>query len=97
MRFYVAIQSSAIRERAQVRCATLWRMDELKSLDQATSHYRQTKTKHAKAREETIKAVVAALQAGQRPTVVQRRSPFTAAYVRKIAREHGIESPGANT
>ena len=47
-----------------------------------------------RAREEVIGAVVKALEAGQRPTDITAWSPFTAAYVRKLAREHGIEAAG---
>jgi len=67
-------------------------MDELEALDQATGRYRETEAAHERAREKTIEAVVAALRAGKRPTDVTNRSPFTAAYVRRIARDHGIES-----
>jgi hypothetical protein len=38
-----------------------------------------------------VDAVLAALRAGMRPTDVTARSPFTAAYVRRLAREAGIE------
>jgi hypothetical protein len=34
--------------------------------------------------------VLAALRAGERPTDVAAKSPFTEAYVRKLARENGI-------
>jgi hypothetical protein len=67
-------------------------MDELDTLDQATRRYRKTEAAHEQSREDTTKAVVAALRAGKRPTDVTARSPFTAAYVRRIARQHGIES-----
>lgn len=64
--------------------------DELKALDSATRKYRQTEAAHEKARGEAVTAVVAALRADVPPTVVAARSPFTAAHVRTIAREHGI-------
>lgn len=43
-----------------------------------------------KARDEHVAAVIAALRAGHRPTDVASWSPFTAAYLRKLAREAGI-------
>lgn len=64
--------------------------DELKALDGATRRYRQTEAAHEKARAEAVAAVVAALKADVGPTVVAERSPFTAAHVRTIARDHGI-------
>ena len=45
---------------------------------------------HERERAAHIAAVVAALKAGKRPTVVASWSPFTAAYLRKLAREHGV-------
>lgn len=65
-------------------------MDELEALEQATRRYRKTEAAHEKARDETVDAVVAALRAGKRPTDVAGRSPFTPAYVRRLARENGI-------
>ena len=59
----------------------------------ATRRYQQTEKAHERAREEVISAVVQALEAGERPTDVTSWSPFTAAYVRKLARGHGIEAP----
>ncbi len=62
---------------------------------EATSRYRQTETAHEEARDEVIAAVVQALRAGERPTDVTSWSPFTATYVRKLARKHGIgAAPG---
>jgi hypothetical protein len=71
-------------------------MDELNALDRATARYQQTEKEHETARTDTIAAIVAALRAGAPPTTVADRSPFKAAYVRRIAREHDIEpaSPG---
>ncbi|MEE4546434.1 hypothetical protein V2S66_31280 [Streptomyces sp. V4-01] len=71
-------------------------MDELEALDRATARYEETEAEHDTARADTIAAIVAALRAGAGPTVVADRSPFKAAYVRRIAREHGIEpaAPG---
>ncbi|MFG2043144.1 hypothetical protein [Dactylosporangium sp. NPDC048998] len=56
----------------------------------ATKRYRRTETAHEQARQEAIAAVVAALKAGVPPTEVERLSPFTGAYIRKVARDHGI-------
>lgn len=67
-------------------------MDEMAALELATERYRETEAAHAAARDDTITAVLAALRAGQRPTAVTAKSPFTAAYVRRIARENGIEA-----
>lgn len=66
-------------------------MDVMAQLDQTTSHYRDTEKVHDEARDAVIAAVVEALRAGHRPTDVTARSPFTAAYVRRIARDNGIE------
>lgn len=63
----------------------------LDDLDASTRRYRETEAEHEKSREAVIRDVVAALKAGIRPTDVVAHSPFTAAYVRNIAREHGIE------
>jgi hypothetical protein len=43
-----------------------------------------------RARSDHIAAVVAALRAGKRPTDVASWSPFTAAYLRKLARDAGV-------
>lgn len=75
----------------QESCDTLFRMDPMDALDQATSRYRDTEAAHDEARNAATQAVVEALRAGKRPTDVADRSPFTAAYVRRIARERGIE------
>ncbi|WP_225793783.1 hypothetical protein [Streptomyces aculeolatus] len=66
-------------------------MDPLDALDQATRQYQRTEAAHEKSRTAAVQAVLAALRAGERPTDVTDRSPFTAAYVRRIARENGIE------
>ena len=64
--------------------------DARKELQAATRRYERTETAHEEARQEAIRAVVAALQAGVGPTEVERLSPFTGAYIRKLAREHGV-------
>jgi hypothetical protein len=63
----------------------------LDALDMATAEYRMTEAAHTVARVACVGAVVAALKAGERPTDVVEHAPFTDAYVRRIAREHGIE------
>jgi hypothetical protein len=65
----------------------------LDRLDETSRRYRRTERAHEQSRDAVIAAVVAALQAGERPTDVVRHSPFTDAYVRRIARQHGIEGP----
>jgi hypothetical protein len=65
-------------------------MDEAEALNAATKRYLQTQARHEDARQAAIAAVVAALRSGMRPTDVTARSPFTAAYVRSLGREHGI-------
>ncbi|GAA2046726.1 hypothetical protein [Nocardiopsis rhodophaea] len=63
----------------------------LQALDDSTRQYRHTEAAHEKSRGASIAHVVTALRAGARPTDVVNRSPFSPAYVRKLAREHGIE------
>lgn len=63
---------------------------ELDALDAATARFHEADRAREEARREVIGAVVAALRAGGLPTEVAGRSPFTAAHVRTIAREHGI-------
>jgi hypothetical protein len=66
-------------------------MDEATALDEATRRYRRTKKAHDDARKTASAALVDALRAGMPPTEATERSPFSAAYVRRIARENGIE------
>ncbi|MEV7177774.1 hypothetical protein [Kitasatospora sp. NPDC093679] len=68
-------------------------------LEEATRLYRQTEMAHHQAKNEAFRAVVNALRAGMRPTDVVKLSPFTAAYVRRIARDHGVgpAKPGPKT
>lgn len=65
-------------------------MTELDQLDDATHRYLKTKSEHDKAQEAVTAAAIAALKAGQRPTDVVEHSPFTAAYIRRLAREAGL-------
>ncbi|MGX6605595.1 hypothetical protein ACWKSP_26205 [Micromonosporaceae bacterium Da 78-11] len=62
----------------------------LAQLADARTRYDRTEAAYENAREQAIAAVVAALRAGAMPTEVVRASRFTDAYVRKIARDHGI-------
>lgn len=73
--------------------------DHLAEVAASTRRYRRTEKAHEEARAEVVARVVAALRAGEQPTRVAEASPFTASYVRKLAREHGIEpaAPGPKT
>lgn len=62
----------------------------LARLSEARKRYEATEAAHARAREEALIAVVAALKAGVSPGAVEAQGPFTGAYVRKIARENGV-------
>ncbi|MDH2429290.1 hypothetical protein [Sphaerisporangium sp. TRM90804] len=64
--------------------------DPLDALDESTARYRETEAAHEESRQAVAKDVVAALKAGKRPTDVVAHSPFTDAYVRKIARDNDI-------
>lgn len=65
-------------------------MEELEAVGQATRRYRDTERAHEESRGAVTVAVLSALRAGERPTDVAARSPFTETYVRRLAREHGI-------
>jgi hypothetical protein len=62
----------------------------VQAVKDAASRYRQTEQAHEKAREDLVAAVVEAPKAGERPTDVTDWSPFTATYVRKLARANGV-------
>lgn len=62
----------------------------LSQISAARTHYQVTEAAHEEARADLIATVVAALKAGIAPSVVARTSEFTDAYVRKVARDHGI-------
>ena len=66
--------------------------DHEQAVREATRHYRETEQAHEHAREAVVTAVTEALAAGERPTDVTAWSPFTATYVRKLARKRGIEA-----
>jgi hypothetical protein len=61
----------------------------------ATARYDDTAAAHEKSRQEAADAVLAALRDGVPPTTVAEWSPFTATYVRQMARDAGI--PAATT
>ena len=65
-------------------------MGELEDLEAATARYRQTEAAHDAARMNVVTSVLDALRAGERPTDVAAKSPFTETYVRRVARENGI-------
>jgi hypothetical protein len=62
----------------------------LEAIEADTSRYRQTGAAHEQSRQAVTASVLAALQAGERPTDVAAKSPFTETYVRKLARDNGI-------
>lgn len=66
-------------------------MNVRQELEQATRRYRKTEKAHVAARDAAVELVIAALRGGERPTDVAEWSPFTAAYVRRLAREYDIE------
>jgi hypothetical protein len=66
--------------------------DPLAKLTLSTQRYQETEAAHDAAREDVIADVIAALQAGADPTDVVESSPFTAADVQKLARQHGIDA-----
>jgi hypothetical protein len=55
-----------------------------------TRRYRETESAHEAARQAVIAAALAALRDGVTPNEVEELSPFTAAYVRRLARAEGI-------
>ncbi|MBB5824734.1 hypothetical protein [Micromonospora carbonacea] len=59
-------------------------------LSAATKRYRRTEAAHEAAREAVVAAVVAALRQGVGPTEVERLSPFSGAYIRKLARQNDV-------
>jgi len=65
-------------------------MSELEAVETNTRRYRETEVAHEQSRQALTASVLAALRAGERPTDVAAKSPFTEAYVRKLARENGI-------
>lgn len=66
-----------------------------KALEAATRRYDETAEEHERSRAAAAEAVLAALKGGVPPTTVAELSPFTATYVRQLARSKGI--PAATT
>jgi hypothetical protein len=64
--------------------------DPRQSLGRASEEYREAEQRFDQARQALVGVVVEALRAGVPPTEVVELSPFSPAYVRVIAREHGI-------
>jgi hypothetical protein len=62
----------------------------LEAVREDTRRYRETEAAHERSRGAVTGLVLAALRGGERPTDVAAESPFTSAYVRKLAREAGI-------
>jgi hypothetical protein len=61
-----------------------------KELAEATRLYEETARAHEAARQAVIAAALTALRGGVTPNEVEELSPFTSAYVRRIARDAGI-------
>ncbi len=64
--------------------------DPREQLAAATRRYRRTEAAHEEARQQVIEAVLAALRANIGPAEVERLSPFTGAYIRRLARQESI-------
>jgi hypothetical protein len=64
--------------------------DEMTALAEAARAYRKTKEAHDAAAKTARELVLAALRAGYTVKQVTEEAPFTYAYVRGIAAEHGI-------
>lgn len=60
-------------------------------LEEAARKYKTAKVNLDQARMEVVEAIVSELRSGETPTEVAKKAPFTPVYVRRIAREHGIE------
>jgi len=65
------------------------------AIEAATSRYSEALAALEQARKEAADTVLAALRDKVPPTTVTEKSPFTATYVRQMAREAGI--PAATT
>lgn len=59
---------------------------------EATGYYKYADVRLCDAREELAEALFAALRAGVAPSMVAQLSPYTASYVRRLARMVGIEA-----
>jgi hypothetical protein len=69
--------------------------EHLAAIETTTSRYNEAIAALEQARKEAADAVVAALRDKVPPTTVTEKSPFTATYVRQLARGAGI--PAATT
>lgn len=89
---------------AQMPCANIlrypggmtnWREE----LEKATRAYERATKALTEARQKVVRAAVEELRAGVPPTEVAEHCPFTAARLRQIARENGVEPapPGRKT
>ncbi|MFE2994189.1 hypothetical protein ACFXG4_04145 [Nocardia sp. NPDC059246] len=69
---------------------------EMDGLRKATKKFLRLSARTEEARKEVFDAAITALRAGERPTDVADESPYTAAYLRRVARDHGIapSTPG---
>ncbi|MGH3277142.1 MAG: hypothetical protein ACRDNZ_22790 [Streptosporangiaceae bacterium] len=65
-------------------------MNHQDTIEAGTRLYERTGAAHESARTDLVAAVLAALRDGEPPTDVAAWSPFTEAYVRKLARTNGI-------
>jgi transposase InsO family protein len=64
--------------------------DELEAVKQSGRRWSAADRARDRIRDEHFADVLAALRAGQPPTVIADLSPYTATHLRKIARDHGI-------
>lgn len=62
----------------------------LGALAAAAARYRRADKARSDAHDAVVAEILAALKAGEAPTEVAAESPFTAAHVRKMARDAGI-------
>jgi hypothetical protein len=70
---------------------TLYRMDELEKVDQADKQYRASKAAADRDKEALFETWVNAARAGHTADHIAARSAFTAAHIRRILRDRGIE------
>lgn len=81
---------------AQLGCDTLPDMtpeqdDAIAAQDASTRRYKRAVQVKDEASEQSIDDALASLRLGVPPGVVEKHSPFTGSYIRKLARENGIE------
>lgn len=63
----------------------------LDRLKQATRKYLRLSDQTEKAKQDVLDAALTALRDGENPNDVAEASPFTSGYLRKLARENGVE------